>query len=157
MIMIPCAAAAVAVSHAVAQTPPSRQAAGIVRVSRKLAQKYSRPVKSSYKIPKGEGKQAKYVTFLTRLLALDAGQQQQGGAIFKAAASIHKGLHGELKAARVSLRDAVRRNDSVAIDQVSTTIGRVTAQRTAVGASAHAAFSRLLTFEQQQKLTQSQA
>jgi Spy/CpxP family protein refolding chaperone len=60
-----------------------------------------------------------------------------------------------LQAAHQSIGDAVKANDTAAIDQAATTIGNLTAQSTAIDAKANAAFYRILTPDQQAKFATS--
>jgi Spy/CpxP family protein refolding chaperone len=122
-------------------------------VSHKVLLKYSSP-KAISKVPKNEAKSAKYLNSLTTLLSLSSGQQAQATTIFGAAVTAHAALRNNLKTARASLSAAVKNNDSAGINQASGAIGNLTAQITAAGASANAAFYQILTPEQQSKLGQ---
>ncbi len=94
------------------------------------------------------------VNFLTTLLGLTASQQQQATTIFTNADSAETSVRSSMRTARQSLTTAVRNNDSATIDQVSTTIGNLTAQSTAIQAKADAAFYQILTPDQQTKQAQ---
>jgi Spy/CpxP family protein refolding chaperone len=97
------------------------------------------------------------VQFLTTLLSLSTAQQQQAATIFTNAVSANSVLIDSLKAARQSLRDAVKANDAAGIEQAANTIGTLTAQRMSTEAKADAAFYQLLTAEQSAKYDQMQA
>jgi Spy/CpxP family protein refolding chaperone len=97
------------------------------------------------------------VSFLTTALTLTTAQQQQATTIFTNSALADTTVHDNLKTAHQSLSDAVKNNNTAAIDQVSTTIGNLTAQLTSNDAKANAAFYQILTPDQQAKLTQLQS
>jgi Spy/CpxP family protein refolding chaperone len=94
------------------------------------------------------------VSFLTTLLTLTTAQQQQATAIFTTAASAEAAVHGSFKTAHQGLADAIKANNSANIDQISTTIGNLTAQMASNHAKAEAAFYQILTPDQQTKLAQ---
>lgn len=123
--------------------------------SRKILVKHS-GTKAAYKIPKGSAKQAKYLASVTALVALTSSQQQQAEAIFANARSVRKTAHKSMKAARKTLSQAVKANDTGAINQAATTISTLVAQRIASGAMANAAFLQLLTPDQQARLSEFQ-
>jgi poly-gamma-glutamate capsule biosynthesis protein CapA/YwtB (metallophosphatase superfamily) len=123
------------------------------RVSPKVLLKYSR-LKAISKVPKTEAKSAKYLSSLTTLLSLSSDQQAQATTVFGAAVTTQAALRKSLKAARESLGAAVMKNDSAGINQASGAIGMLTAQITAAGAKANAAFYQILTPDQQSKLAQ---
>jgi len=123
------------------------------KVSHKVLLKYDRP-KAIFKVPKNDAKTAKYLNSLNTLLGLNSAQQQQATAIFAAAVTARTAIRGDMKAARLSLTAAIKSNDSAGIGQLSTALGNLTAQMTAAGASANAAFYQLLTADQQSQLTQ---
>jgi hypothetical protein len=133
-------------SEAVAERP-------VQHVSHKVLLKFTRP-KAVSKVPKTEAKSAKYLNSLTTALSLSSDQQQQAGTILAAAVTAHATLRASLKTARASLSVAVRNNDSAGINQASGVIGNLTAQITAAGANANAAFYHILTPDQQSKLAQ---
>lgn len=91
------------------------------------------------------------VAFLTTQLTLTTDQQQQATSIFTSAATSEAALRTSLQAAHQSINDAVKANDTAAIDQAATTIGNLTAQSTSIDAKANAAFYRILTADQQAK------
>jgi Spy/CpxP family protein refolding chaperone len=94
------------------------------------------------------------VSFLTTALTLTTAQQQQATTIFTNSALADSTVHDNLKTAHQSLSDAVKNNDTAAIDRVSATIGNLTAQLTSNDAKANAALYQILTPDQQTKLTQ---
>ena len=94
------------------------------------------------------------VDFLTNQLALTDSQKQQATTIFTNAATAEASVHTNLKTAHDSLTAAISKNDIASIDQVSTTIGNLTAQQTSIDAKANAAFYQILTPEQQAKFAQ---
>jgi len=94
------------------------------------------------------------VGFLTRHLSLTAAQQQQATTIFTDAMAAEKSVFGQIRTAHDSLKAAVEKNDTAAIDQLAGTIGNLTAQLTAAHAKADAAFYQVLTPDQHSKFTQ---
>ena len=92
------------------------------------------------------------VEHLTQELGLTSAQQQQATTIFTNAIASQKSIHDQMRAAHESLKAAVQKNDSTAIDQTSSTIGSLTAQMTSAHAKAQAAFYQILTPDQQSKL-----
>jgi hypothetical protein len=152
MVILP--GIALAASHGLAQSQQagnSSTASG--GLSHKAVARYSR-LKSFYTIPKSEAKQAKYVSFLTTLLSLSPNQQTQAAVIFANASTSHGAVKKSMKAARESLGEAVKNNDSAGINQTSVAIGGFAAQRHSIGASANAAFFQILNEAQQVKLNQ---
>src|SRR5271170_5000970 len=67
----------------------------------KATAKYGR-AKYSYKIPKNEKQQTKYITFLSTLLSLTPTQQQQAASIFSAAITAKVALRPQVQAAHYS-------------------------------------------------------
>jgi len=124
-------------------------------VSHKVLLKYSRP-KAIAKVPKSAAKTTKYLNSLNTLLGLTSSQQQQASTIFTAAATAHTVIRTNLKAARQSLTTAIMNNDSGGIGQASMAIGSLTAQLTAAGANANAAFFQILTTDQKNRLSLTQ-
>jgi hypothetical protein len=61
-----------------------------------------------------------------------------------------------MKAARQTLTTAIMNNDSGAIGQASMAVGSLTAQLTAAGANANAAFYQILTTDQKNRLSLTQ-
>jgi Spy/CpxP family protein refolding chaperone len=97
------------------------------------------------------------VNFLTTILSLTAAQQQQAMTIFTDAATTALTVRSNLKTAHQSLGNAVKSNDISSIDQVSITIGNLTAQQVSTKAKANAAFYQILTPDQQAKFNQIQS
>ena len=91
---------------------------------------------------------ARRITFLTSLLTLTTAQASEATSIFTNAATTVGPLQTELSTARTSLREAVRANNTSAIDQFSTQIGTLTGRIAAAQNRADAAFYALLTAEQ---------
>ena len=91
------------------------------------------------------------VHFLTNLLSLTPEQQQQATTIFTNAATTGQSQHDSLKTAHQALRDAVKSNNTAAIDQNATVIGNSMAQMISNRAKAQAAFYQILTPDQQAK------
>jgi Spy/CpxP family protein refolding chaperone len=96
------------------------------------------------------------VNFLTTLLTLTTAQQQQALTIFTNAATTESGIRTSLQAARQSMNTAVQNNDINSINQISNTIGTLTAQSTVAQSTADAAFYQILTPDQRTKLAQVQ-
>jgi Spy/CpxP family protein refolding chaperone len=132
------------------------QPAALSRSGAKTLLKLSRP-KSSYKIPKSDAKRAKFLDSLNAALALTPDQQQQAATLFTNALAARTALRSSLKTARQKLSEAVKSDNNSVIDQVSASIGNLKAQLISTGAGAHAAFNRILTSDQQAKLTQFQS
>ena len=91
---------------------------------------------------------------MTEKLGLSAEQQSQATAILGNARTSESALRGSLKSARQALNDAVKSNNPVAIEQLSATMGSLTAQLTLAQAKARAAFYQILTPEQRTALDQ---
>jgi Spy/CpxP family protein refolding chaperone len=141
------------VSAQAAQVPGAGFKPASQRVSHKVLLKYDRP-KAISKVPKTEAKTAKYLNSLNALLGLTSAQQQQAAAIFAAAVTVRTAIRGNMKVARQGLTTAIKNNDSAGISQLSASLGNLTGQHTAAGASANAAFYQILTADQQKQLTQ---
>src|ERR1700693_4044619 len=60
-----------------------------------------------------------HVDFLTKKLSLTPAQQQQATTIFTNQATAGKAMRDQMKTAHESLKAAVQKNDSAAIDQVA--------------------------------------
>lgn len=121
-------------------------------VSHKVLLKYIRP-KAISKVPKNAAKTTKYLNSLNTLLGLTSSQQQQATTIFAAAVTAHATIKSNMKAARQSLTTAIMNNDRGGIGQASMAIGSLTAQLTAAGANANAAFYQILTTDQKNRLS----
>ena len=147
-------AVALVARQGIAQGAQVSQPAGL-HVSHKVLLKYARPKEIS-KVPKSAAKTTKYLNSLTALLGLTQSQQQQATTIFAAAVTTHATIKSNMKAARQSLTTAIMNNDSGGIGQASMAIGSLTAQLTAAGANANAAFYQILTTDQKNKLSLTQ-
>lgn len=91
------------------------------------------------------------VKFLTTILSLNAAQQQQATTIFTNAANSQRSVHESMRDARKALGTAVKSNDAGGIDQAASQIGTLTGQLIAIRSKADAAFTQILTPEQQAK------
>ena len=94
---------------------------------------------------------ARRVQFLTERLGLSTAQAQQATTIFTASATSAATIRESLRTAHQSLSDAVKANNTSAIDQLASTIGGLDAQQTALDSKADAAFYQLLTADQKTK------
>jgi Spy/CpxP family protein refolding chaperone len=125
-------------------------------ISKKELLKYSR-LKATFRIPKSAAKEEKHIKTLSTLLSLNSDQQQQAASIFNGAVGTRASLHTSLKAARKSLSQAVKNNDSASIGQAAALIANLKAQQLSNGAVANAAFLQILTPEQQATLAEFQS
>jgi len=91
------------------------------------------------------------VSFLTTFLNLTDAQKASATTIFTDAYTASQTPQASLRSARQSLSDAVKSNNTGAIDQISATIGALNGQLTAIDSKAEAAFYALLTADQQAK------
>lgn len=94
------------------------------------------------------------VKFMAERLSLSAEQQSQATAIYTSAAGAESSLHANLRTAEQSLRDAVKSNNAVSMEQLAATIGTLTSQLTLARAKTEAAFYQILTPEQRAKMDQ---
>ena len=94
------------------------------------------------------------LTFLTAKLGLTAEQQSQAAPIFSNARAAESPLRASMRTARQALKDAVRSNNIVGIEQSAATVGSLTAQLTLAQSKARAAFYQILTPEQRSALDQ---
>jgi hypothetical protein len=152
LMLIP--GAALVAEQAFAQTQSmSKAVTGLsAHQSKKQLLKLSR-TRSVTKVPKSEAKTAKYLKSIGAYLGLSADQRQQASTILAAARGTLTSIRASLKPARQSLNAAVHSNDTAAINQATTLIGSLTAQRVTAAAGAHAALYQMLTSDQQAKLT----
>jgi hypothetical protein len=156
-LMMLSGAAAAAGGLAQAQQAPGLNHSGSAqRAAFKALMKLS-GTKSSYKIPKTEAKKTKYLDSLTTALTLTPAQRQQAETIFTNALTARAALRSNLKAARQSLKDAVKNIETGAVDQMAAAIGNLKAQLVSTGANANASLYRLLAPDQLAKLTQFQS
>ncbi|HZD96217.1 MAG TPA: Spy/CpxP family protein refolding chaperone [Candidatus Sulfotelmatobacter sp.] len=95
-----------------------------------------------------------HVDHLTKQLSLTPQQQQQATTLFTEVLKNSKTMHDQLRTAHESLRTAVQKNDTAAIEQISNSIGNLTAQETMTHAKAMATFYQTLTPEQQSKFAE---
>jgi Spy/CpxP family protein refolding chaperone len=95
-----------------------------------------------------------FVKTMTAKLGLTAEQQTQATTIFANARAGESTVRASLKTAHQGLGDAIKSNNTVSIEQISTTIGTLTAQLTMAQSKAHAAFYQILTPEQRTTLAQ---
>lgn len=91
------------------------------------------------------------VSFLKALLSLTDAQVSQETTIATNALAAETPLKSSLSTARTSLRDAVKANNTATIDSLSTQIGTLTGQISAIESKAEAAFYALLTADQKTK------
>jgi len=134
----------------------SRANASPQRLSRKVLIQYSR-VRALYKIPKSASKEAKQLAGMTALLSLTPDQQEQAKAIFDGAVGARGSLRSQLKVAHQNLNQAVRDNDSGAIQREATLIANLHMQKVWTGATANAAFLQILTADQRALLAPAQS
>jgi|HubBroStandDraft_1064217.scaffolds.fasta_scaffold259767_1 Spy/CpxP family protein refolding chaperone len=153
MVILPGIALAASQGFSQSQQTAATPATGSGGLSHKAVAHYSR-LKSFYTIPKSEAKQVKYISFLTTLLSLTPNQQTAAANIFATASTSHATVKKSMKAARQSLGEAVKNNDSAGINQNSAAIGTLAGQRHSIGASANAAFFQILSGDQQAKFNQ---
>ncbi len=94
------------------------------------------------------------VSFMAKRLSLTAAQQQQATTIFTDAAAAEKSVFQQMRTAHESLKAAVEKNDTAAIEQLAGTVGNLTTQLTTAHAKAAAAFYQVLTPDQHSKFAQ---
>ncbi|MGA9628115.1 MAG: Spy/CpxP family protein refolding chaperone [Bryobacteraceae bacterium] len=153
MFMLPAVALVAQQGFAqAAQVSQSSSERPAQHVSHKVLLKYSRP-KAISKVPKTQTKTAKYLNSLNTLLGLTPSQQQQATTMFTAAVTARAAIRSNMKAARQGLTTAILNNDSAGINQASMALGGRTAQLTAAGAFANAAFYQILTTDQKSRLS----
>jgi Spy/CpxP family protein refolding chaperone len=95
-----------------------------------------------------------HVAFLTEQLSLTAQQQQTATTLLTEFHNNAKAVHEQLHTAQQNLHAAIQKNDTAAIEQISNTIGNLTAQQTMAHAKAMATFYQTLTPEQQSKFAE---
>jgi Spy/CpxP family protein refolding chaperone len=91
------------------------------------------------------------VNFLASRLSLTDAQKTKATSIFTDASTANQSVRTSMQSNRQSLLDAVKKNDTAAIDQLSVTAGTLTGQLTAIEMKAEAAFYATLTADQQAK------
>jgi Spy/CpxP family protein refolding chaperone len=95
-----------------------------------------------------------HVDHLTKQLSLTPEQQQLATSLLTQVVNNSKTVHEQMRTAHENLHAAIQKNDTAAIEQISSTIGNLTAQQTAAHAKAMAQFFQALTPEQQTKFTE---
>jgi len=100
------------------------------------------------------GRSHNYVKRMAAKLGLSTEQESQAATIFSGTHAAESALRANLKAAHQGLNDAVKSNNTVGIEQLSATIGNLTAQLTLAHSKNRAAFYRILTPEQRTALEQ---
>lgn len=88
---------------------------------------------------------------LTTALSLTDEQKAQALTIFTNAITASQTLRSNLQANQQSMADAIKKNDTASIDQLSTAAGALNGQLTSIDAKANAAFYAILTPDQQTK------
>lgn len=91
------------------------------------------------------------VNMLAQQLGLTDDQKAKATTIFTDAMTAEQTVQTSMHTARTALSDAVKANNSNAIDQAATTIGTLTGQMTSIQGKADAAFYAILTPDQQSK------
>lgn len=92
------------------------------------------------------------VGFLTNSLSLTEDQKAKASTIFAAAFTTGQNIRASERANRQSLAEAIKKNDTAAIDQLSAAAGTLSGQLTAIEAKANAAVYAMLTTDQQARL-----
>jgi Spy/CpxP family protein refolding chaperone len=95
-----------------------------------------------------------HVDFLTQELSLTPQQQQTATTLLTEFHNNAKAVHEQLRTAHENLQAAIQKNDTSAIEQISNSIGNLTAQQTMAHAKAMASFYQILTPEQQSKFAE---
>ena len=88
---------------------------------------------------------------LGTLLSLTADQKTRATAIFTNAYTSSQSIQSSAQSNRESLAEAVKKNDTAAIDQLSLMAGTLSGQLTAISSKAEAAFYAILTSDQKTK------
>lgn len=91
------------------------------------------------------------VGFLANALKLTDDQKAKATAIFTDGFTVSQSIRASERANRQALTDAVKKNDTAAIDQLSVTAGTLAGQLTAIDSKANAAIYAMLTPDQQAK------
>lgn len=91
------------------------------------------------------------VNMLVRLLNLTDAQKASATTIYVDAYSASQNLQTSLRSNRESVSEAVKKNDTAAIDSLALTLGTLTGQIAAIEGKAEAAFYLLLTADQKTK------
>lgn len=93
------------------------------------------------------------VNMLAQRLSLTDAQKTQATKIFTDAVAAATNARTSIQDSHTKLTDAIKSNNSTAIDQLAVTIGQMEGQLTAINAKAEAAFYAILTPDQQAKYT----
>jgi Spy/CpxP family protein refolding chaperone len=93
------------------------------------------------------------VNMLAQQLGLTDDQKAKATTIFTDAMTAEQTIQTSMQTARTALSDAVKANNSNAIDQAATTIGTLTGQMVSIQSKADAAFYAILTPDQQSKFS----
>jgi Spy/CpxP family protein refolding chaperone len=88
---------------------------------------------------------------LTEQLELTAAQVTKATSIYSDAQTASQAIQSSMQTNRQSLAEAVKKNDTAAIDRLSVTAGTLSGQITAIDSKAEAAFYAILTASQQAK------
>ena len=88
---------------------------------------------------------------LGTLLSLTADQKTKATSIFTNAYTSSQSIQSSLHSNRESLAEAVKKNDTAAIDQLALMSGTLSGQLTAINSKAEAAFYATLTSDQKAK------
>ena len=102
-------------------------------------------------------RQGRSGAMMAAALNLTDAQKSQMQSIFQQARQSAQPVRQQLKQTRQSLQAAVQAGDSAQIQQLAATEGTEMGQLAAIRASAHASMFKMLTPEQQQKLSTLQA
>lgn len=91
------------------------------------------------------------VNMLANQLSLTEAQKTQATKIFTDAQTASETARTAMQTARESLGDAIKKNNTASIDQLSRDIGAATTELTSIESKAQAAFYAILTADQQAK------
>jgi hypothetical protein len=144
MVILPGVALAAARGFAQTQQPAAMPS-GSGPLTRKAMARYGH-LKYD-KVPHTALKQPQYISFLSALLSLSPGRH------FTAASTAAGQLKATAKTHKKSLGASAAANAAGGIGQASVAIGKVASQRHTIDAKANAAFSRILTADEQETPT----
>ena len=91
------------------------------------------------------------VNALTNRLGLTEDQKAKATSIFTEAQTAAQSVRSSMRTAHDSLSEAIKDNNTAAIDQQSATLGTLCGQLTAIDSKAEAAFYSILTADQKTK------
>lgn len=94
---------------------------------------------------------ARRVNFLATMLNLTDAQKAKATSIFTDAVTAGQSARSSMQSTRQSLADAIKKNDTAAIDRLAMTAGTTSGQLLAIEAKADAAFYAILTADQRTK------